>query len=114
METVYIHISFFVPFPKPETKYKLSSEIHSHKAGTKYPDESPLYLVKHNFFISLNQPLLVMRSQSVNKALERKVEEAVRIQFTMAKGFLMLGHSRKPRKMKINKMMFNKKIIYIY
>ena len=44
------------------------------------------------------------------KALERQVEEAVRIKFAMAKGFLMLGHGRKSRKIKLNKMLLNRKI----
>ena len=44
------------------------------------------------------------------KALERQVDEAVRIKFAMAKGFLMLGHGCESRKMKLNKMLLNRKI----
>ena len=33
-----------------EAEYQLSADIHPHKAGTKLPDESALYLVGPRFF----------------------------------------------------------------
>ena len=32
-------------------EYQPSADMHSHKAGTKYPDESPLYLVGPRYFL---------------------------------------------------------------
>ena len=42
------------------SEYQLSADIHSDKAGTKYPDKLPLYLARP--FFLLFQPLLVMHS----------------------------------------------------
>ena len=55
---------------------QLSADIHSHKAGTKLPYESALYLVWPRFFC-FKQPHLVMRSRGEPKSTTVKVVTAL-------------------------------------
>ena len=59
-----------IPALRVWPEYQLSADINSHKAGTKYPDKLPQYLVKPRFF--LNQLLLVMRSRGEPLAITCK------------------------------------------
>ena len=54
-------------------EYQLSADIHSHKAGTKYPSKLPLHLAG----LISPQLLLVMRSRGEPQSITVKVVTAL-------------------------------------
>ena len=62
------------------------------------------------FFLDPGEDYEFVVLNQFRKVLERQVLEAIRINFAMAKGFLMLGHGHKSRKIKINKKLLNRKV----
>ena len=46
----------------------------------------------------------------LDKPLERQMDGAVRIEYVMNRGYLVMGQGRKVKKVKINGMLLNRKI----
>ena len=78
----------------------MADHTRSHHKGKISPDPREDY-----DFVILDQ---------FRKALERQVEEAARIKFVIAKGFLTIGHGRKSRKIKMKKKTLHNRKIEIF